>query len=350
MRVSDVGEFGLIELLSRELGVTYPPAATPKPRAGLLVDLGDDALVTEHLQGSLILTTDTMVEGVHFLPGRGSWSDVGWKALASNISDIAAMGGQPHLALVTLVLPPETEVESLLCLYRGLKECADAYGVLLGGGDIVRGPTLSVTVSLSGWASIGPDGKTTALARNTARPGDLVAVTGSLGDAAAGLKLLLDNVSGGEAEAQLLSAHNRPRPRVEAGRAAVAAGVRCGMDVSDGLVQDLGHIARASGVMIRVDAARVPLSRELRQTYPSQALEMGLAGGEDYELVLVGPPAIMTALLSRADLHLTQIGEVVVSDEPAVVVVDAGGQELKLARGGWDHMAAGHAGDSQEGA
>src|SRR3954468_9165607 len=137
MRVSDVGEFELIRLLTAEGAITYPPSRQDV-QDGLLVGLGDDAVVTARHDGAIVWTTDTMVENVHFLPGRTAWEDVGWKALASNLSDIAAMGGTPHLALVTLALPPTFEVEAAQALYRGLGEAAAAYGVILGGGDIVR--------------------------------------------------------------------------------------------------------------------------------------------------------------------------------------------------------------------
>jgi thiamine-monophosphate kinase len=339
MLVSELGEFGLIELLARELGLSYPAASESLKRAGLLVDLGDDALVTRHAEGSLILTTDTMVEGVHFLPGRVAWEDVGWKSLASNLSDIAAMGGEPHVALVTLILSAEAEADDVLALYRGMRECAETHGVLIAGGDVVRGPAFAVTVSLSGWAFVGAGGEAKALVRGAARLGDVVAVTGTLGDSAAGLRLIQDQApADSDAARRLIRAHTRPVPRLEAGRAAVAAGIECGMDVSDGLVQDLGHIARASGVGIRLDAARVPLSQDLTAVFPAEAIGLALTGGEDYELILVGPMARMESLLGRPDLKLSLIGEVVHYDQPRVAVVDESGAEMPVGRAGWDHL------------
>ena len=142
MRVSEIGEFGLIHLLAQELGVEYPPKRGGLVPAGLIVGLGDDALVSARREGALIWTTDTLVAGVHFLP-ETAWGDVGWKALAVNLSDVAAMGGAPHLALVTLMLPDDFRVEDAVALYRGLKEAADAFGVTIGGGDVVRAPVLA---------------------------------------------------------------------------------------------------------------------------------------------------------------------------------------------------------------
>ena len=340
MKVFEVGEFGLIELLAREFGIEYPPKrghAMP----GLLVALGDDAVVTERRDGAAIWTTDTMVSGEHFRPEDGAWPDVGWKALASNVSDIAAMGGKPHLALVTLLVPSDFCVEDAVALYRGLHECATAFGVTLGGGDIVRSPVFAVTVALSGWAYCPHLGQPLVLRRDTARPGDLVAVTGTPGDSAGGLKLLLSSAKAtSEAQKRLIAAHVRPMPRVALGEAAVKDGLRCGIDVSDGLVQDLGHIAKASNAGIVVDATKVPLSKALRSVWPEQALELALSGGEDYELAIVGPRAAMERYVAASDNAVTVIGEVVAADTPSVRVLDAEGNEIELARRGWNHFAS----------
>jgi thiamine-monophosphate kinase len=338
MLVSETGEFGLIKLLAREFGIEYPPSRR-STQPGLQVGLGDDAVVTDRHDGSLIWTTDTMVDGVHFLPDRTSWRDVGWKALATNLSDVAAMGGTPHLALVTLCLPSDFEAEDAVDLYRGLHECATAFNVTLGGGDIVSAPVFSITIALSGWAEEAPDGSAAVLTRSAAQPGDVVAVSGTIGDAVAGLRLAL---AGSEfktkAEQRLKTAMDRPQPRVALGLEAVRAGLRCGIDISDGLVQDLGHIATASGVGIRVDAVRVPSSDALREAFPSEAFGLAISGGQDYELLLIGPRAVVEALIDSSDTLLTEIGDVYKSDTPRVAVVDEAGREIPLAHGGWDHF------------
>jgi thiamine-monophosphate kinase len=336
--VSEIGEFGLIQLLAREFGLAYPPSpGTTQP--GLQVGLGDDAVVTERRDGSLIWTTDTMVADVHFLAGKAAWEDVGWKALATNLSDIAAMGGTPHLALVTLCLPPDFEVDDAVALYRGLHECADAFEVTLGGGDIVGAPVFAVTISLSGWAEAEQDGSAAVLRRSAARPGDVVAVSGTIGDAEGGLMLARQGCEFKTAtEQQLRAAMDRPQPRVALGLEAVRAGLRCGIDVSDGLVQDLGHVARASGAGIRVEATRVPSSDALREAFPGEAAGLAISGGQDYELIVVGPRAAVEALIDASDTPLTEIGDVYKSDEPRVSVVDETGREIPLAHGGWDHF------------
>jgi thiamine-monophosphate kinase len=338
MLVSEIGEFGLIKLLAREFGVEYPPARDAT-QPGLQVGLGDDAVVSARRDGSLIWTTDTMVDGVHFLPGSAAWADIGWKALATNLSDIAAMGGTPHLALVTLCLPRDFRVEDAVDLYRGLHECAKAFGVTLGGGDIVGAPVFSITIALSGWAEEGPDGSAAVLRRSAAQPGDVVAVSGTIGDAVAGLLLARDGCKfKTKAEKHLRAAMNRPRPRVELGLEAVRAGLRCGIDVSDGLVQDLGHVAAASGVGIRVDAVRVPSSEALREVFPAEAFGLAISGGQDYELLLIGPRAAVEALIDASETPLTEIGDVYKIDTPRVAVVDESGREIPLAHTGWDHF------------
>jgi thiamine-monophosphate kinase len=340
MRVADIGEFGLIELLSKELGIPYPPSPDALPRPGLLVDMGDDALVTGRHDAATILTTDTMVAGVHFLPERVSWRDIGWKALAVNVSDIAAMGGEPSIALVTLSLPPEFLIDDAIAIYTGLQEAAMKHAVVIGGGDIVRSPVFSVTVALSGTADLSELGQPRAMTRHAARPGDVVAVTGSLGDSAGGLQLLIEGQSSNsDAVRYLRLRHQRPEPRVQTGRVAVKAGVRCGMDVSDGLAQDLAHIARASDVAIRVDAARVPVSDALREVFSARALGLALTGGEDYELVLVAPAAVIESVRQRSDVAVTEIGEVLPYHEgPRVAVVDEAGRDIPFGEAGWDHF------------
>jgi thiamine-monophosphate kinase len=177
------------------------------------------------------------------------------------------------------------------------------------------------------------------MTRDAARIGDVVAITGSVGDSAGGLQLLLDADEDISSDKSLLrERHERPQPRVASGQAAVRAGIRCAMDVSDGLVQDLGHIVRASGTGIRIDAARVPTSEALREVFPGRAMGFALNGGEDYELLLIGQQAAMDRLIATSPVPVTEIGEVVHYDEPRVAVVDESGREIPMARGGWDHF------------
>ena len=229
MRVSELGEFGLVRRLSNLVG--------PSSSSSLVVDIGDDAAVWRSEAGdALIASVDSLVEDVHFLKGRTSWSDLGWKALASSISDIMAMGGKPDLALVAAGIPLDITVEKVDDLYAGLQEAGKAYGVTLAGGDVVRSDRVTLTVTVIGHAQLNSEGEPLLLRRDRARSGQFIAVTGTLGDAAAGLKLIREGLS---ADSSLIMAHLRPRPPVEMGQQAVRLGVDCGVDVSDGLLQEL---------------------------------------------------------------------------------------------------------------
>ena len=332
MDVSDLGEFGLIEHLRAAL-----PAATSDR---LIVGIGDDAAVWRNGDACTIATTDTMVAGVHFLPGVVAWRDVGWKALAVNVSDIAAMGGTPAFALVTLCLPPAMPVDDVDALYAGLRECADAHGVAIAGGDIVSAPVFAITIALTGDAAHDAGGVPLLLRRGAARPGDLVAVTGVLGGSAGGLRALVDGAPAIDATRRLVARHMRPQPRIDAGRAAVAAGIVCGIDISDGLAQDLGHICEASGVAADLRLDRIPLDADLAPIWPDDAVTMAAAGGEDYELLLVGAEDAIARASTALATALTVVGRIV-EGAPRVRLLDAGSAEVTLASSGWDHLKKG---------
>lgn len=329
MDVGDLGEFGLIERLRAAL-----PAAAP---GRLVVGIGDDAAVWHTSSGYTVATTDTMVAGIHFLPGAVAWHDVGWKALATNISDIAAMGGTPTFALVTLCLPSDTAVDDIDALYGGLRECAEAYGVTVAGGDIVAAPVFAITIALAGDAPGDADGKPLLLRRDAALAGDVVAITGPLGGSAGGLRALTDGGVQTEARRSLIERHMRQQPRVDAARAAIDAGMRCAIDISDGLVQDLGHVCTASAVGAEVRLERVPLDANLVAAYPDDAAMMAMTGGEDYELLLIGSEPAMTRLTEMLGATLAIVGRIV-EGEPRVRVLDTAGAEIAHPSGGWDHF------------
>jgi len=329
VNVSDLGEFGLIERLRAAL-----PAVAPDR---LVIGIGDDAAVWRRDAGCTIATTDTMVAGVHFLPGAVEWRDIGWKALATNISDIAAMGGMPAFALVTLCLPPETPVDAVDALYTGLRECADDYGVTIAGGDIVSAPVFAITIALIGEAKMSGHREPLLLRRDAARDGDLIAVTGALGGSVGGLRALKEGEPRTGALRRLIERHMRPQPRTDAGRAAIAAGIRCAIDISDGLVQDLGHICSASGVGAELRLDRVPLDADLVATYRDDASMMAAAGGEDYELLLVGAEDAIARASAALPVPLTVVGSIVAGGV-RVRVLDAEGHDVPMMTSGWDHL------------
>lgn len=331
--LSQVGEFGLIDRLLRRVRPRVDPERT-------IVGPGDDAAVRRTAGAFEIWTTDTLVAGVHF-PARPDWGALGWKALAVNVSDIAAMGGAPDGALVTLALPPEFELADGLALYAGLDEACAAFGVTVLGGDVVRAPVPVITLALNGWARMDEGGDPLLLRRDAARPGDAVAVTGHLGAAAAGARVLLGaEVPDAKAREALVDAQQRPRPRLREAQVAVEEGVRCAIDVSDGLLADLGHICEMSGTGAVVWSDRLPLSPWLAKSFPEQALALAAAGGEDYELLLVGPEQRLLRVRERVETPLTVIGEI---DEgpKRVRMVDSAGREVKLPAAGWNHFGAG---------
>jgi thiamine-monophosphate kinase len=326
--VSEIGEFGLIERLTAALGA--------KPPKALVVGIGDDAAVWQAGDQFLIATTDTLVEGVHFLSDRTPWGDTGWKALAVNVSDIGAMGGQPLFALVTLALPPEARVEDIDALYGGVSECAEAYGVAVAGGDVVSAPQVSITVALMGRAEV-RDSRPLLLLRSGAKPGETIAVSGALGASAGGLRRLR---KGAGPEDPLVRAHVRPRPPLALGREAVRAGVRCGIDVSDGLLRDIGHVCEMSGLGAVVRAEDVPLGAELREAFPEEALRLACTGGEDYELVLVGDRRRIESAAAVSGVPVAFIGEMVADVERRARLLGADGSEIRFEAAGWDHLRA----------
>ncbi len=342
MQIKDLGEFGLLDMLNAMITGQRSGADNGAAAGfGLLVDTGDDTAAWETGGAKELLTTDTLVEGVHFTRDTTPWADLGWKSLASNISDIAAMGGLPLYAVVTLGLPPETEVEDIRELYRGMLQIANEFGVALVGGDIVRSPVVFITVGLTGVHSGQP------MLRSAARVGDRIAVTGYLGSSGAGLRLLTEGEDGGkaspsipdEAAEYLIERHRRPDPTVAQGRLLAEAGVAAAMDISDGLTGDLSKLCMASGLSARVNAEDLPVHPLLKQAFPCDYLDLALNGGEDYVLLFAASPKLMRRVLPLLPAGAAVVGEVLPGEPGNVRVVGARGAEYKAARRGWDHFS-----------
>jgi thiamine-monophosphate kinase len=221
-----------------------------------------------------VTSIDTVVEGTHFRQSTHSPADVGWKALAGALSDLAAMGARSGEAYVSLVLP--RDFDGALELVDAMEELAAETETTIAGGDVVGGPALTVTVAVTGWA----DDESELVGRDGASPGDLVAVTGVLGGSEAG-RLLLER--GEQQPDELITRHLRPRPRLREGRELAAAGVSAMIDLSDGLATDARHVAERSGVQLRVELERLPLASGV-------TAEAAAAGGDDYELLVAVPP------------------------------------------------------------
>jgi thiamine-monophosphate kinase len=335
VKVSELGEFGLIGRLAEVLA----SEGSAELAGRLAVGIGDDAAVWRTDAAAIIATTDTLVAGVHFLPERTPWRDVGWKAIAVNVSDVAAMGGTPEFALVTLALPEETQAAETDELYQGLAEAGNAYAVVVAGGDVVRSPTFVITVALIGRAELDATGEPLVLRRDAAQPGDLVAVTGCLGGAAGGLRVLRAGAAPSQAARSLIERQLRPRARLEAGRAALAAGIRCAIDISDGLLQDLGHVCQASRQGAVVWRDQVPVDPALTDALgPDEALRCAVAGGEDYELLIAGSQDRIAAVRRNAGVPVTVVGEMVIDPDLQAKLLDENGREVAISATGWDHL------------
>jgi thiamine-monophosphate kinase len=316
-------EFDLIERIRRH---------TEVHRDDVIEGIGDDAAVVAVPTGrELAIAVDTLVEGVHFPPGTSA-ADIGWKALAVNLSDLAAMGATPAWALLALTTPGGDEA-FFDGLASGFAELATPYRLALIGGDTTRGP-LTVTVAVHGFTTPGE-----ALLRSGARVGDVVMVTGTLGDAAAGLRCLAE--ADASPYAVLVDRLNRPTPRVSAGQALRGIATAC-VDISDGLVADLGHICMASGVGIDIEAPLLPRSSALLTHFTeADALDFALGGGDDYELCFTVPAdraGELSSTMARLGCGATRIGRVV--EGSGVRVLDERGGVHEPSRTGWNHFAA----------
>ncbi len=299
--------------------------------------LVDDAGVIAPPPGrQLVVTTDAMVEGVHYLPGEDP-ARLGRKLLRVNLSDLAAMGAEPLAYTLTTVLPASLEDDWLERLAAGLGDDQARYGIGLLGGDSVSTPG-PVVLSVTAIGSIAPG---QALTRSGARPGDLVYASGMLGDGHLGLYAARGDLDGVDAAAvaALADRYHLPEPRLTVGRGLVGLATAM-IDLSDGLPGDLGHICTASGVGARIEAARVPLSPAARTVVAARPdlLRIALAGGDDYELLLTAPPAVaqdIAALAAATGVPLTPIGEIVAGS--GIAIVDGDGQPIP-GLSGWSHF------------
>nr|WP_279342310.1 thiamine-phosphate kinase [Geotalea sp. SG265] len=321
-----MGEFGFINRI----------AAAIAEQPTVPIGIGDDAAAVEPAPGHLALvTSDMLVEGVHFDLTLTDPLRLGRKSLAVNLSDLAAMGAKPRYYLLSLAVPQQLELAFLDRFMHGMMERADQFGVTLIGGDTCSskgGLAISVT-------AIGEQLPGRVVGRSGAQPGDLVFVTGTLGDSALGLELLRQ----GEREGLAVSRHLDPEPRVAAGIALAEAGLATSMiDVSDGLLADLGHILEKSAVGARLDLASLPLSDQYRKdvsSFTEDFFALALGGGEDYELVFTAPPLLRERVFSCLDscgVAVAVIGEITAGDGLAIIAAD--GSAYQPRRTGYNHF------------
>ncbi len=300
---------------------------------------GDDAAVVR-ARPFAVVSIDTMVEGTHFRLGDGwaNMAEVGHRALACALSDLAAMGAEAGEAYLALGLPHGVSEQDALALVRGACALAGETGTQIAGGDVVAAPVLSVSVTVVGWAEREQD----LLGRDGAREGDLVGVTGRLGAAGASLALLAapeaERAAAASAGAAVLARARAPRPRLSEGRALAAAGASAMIDLSDGIATDAAHIGRASGARLRVQLTRLPLAEGVAEVCAMPAIELdarelAATGGEDYELCFCAPPgqreSVESALALVGGARVTWVGEVI-AGAPGVSLVAGDGREVRL--------------------
>ncbi len=300
------------------------PGLLPPAPSEVLVPIGDDCAVLKIGGGTWAAASDMLVSGRHF-KGWASPADVGYKAVAVNVSDVAAMGGTPRFVLVSGAVP---DADTALGVFEGVAEACGEFGVYPLGGDTTRAEALTVDVAILGELETAP------VLRSGARPGDLLAVTGELGASAAGLLALEEGKDGFE---RLKIRHLRPRPRVEAGLAAARIGVGAMIDLSDGLASDVRHVCDKSGVGCRVDLDLLPIAADTRELAASLGREPGVlaaTGGEDYELLVCAPERVLRALAEAVEVPVTIVGRVTGSG-----VDFRRGDDAVEALSGWDHFA-----------
>ena len=312
-----MNEFEIIRRISGRL-----PKAPPE----VLVSIGDDCAVLRLGERDWAAASDMLVYGHHF-KGWAAPEDAGYKAVAINVSDVAAMGGTPRFILAS---GGAADPETTLRCFRGILEACEAFGAYPLGGDTTRADALTVDVAILGELSAPP------VLRSGARPGDLLAVTGELGASAAGLLAL---EGGGTGPERLVRRHLRPEPRVEEGSVAARLGAGAMIDLSDGLASDVRRICERSGVGCRVELESLPVASDAREFLASLGREpeiLAATGGEDYELLISAPGSVLEELAASVEVPFTMIGEV--TDRDGGVVFRRGG-ELVEVLSGWDHFS-----------
>ncbi len=340
MKVSELGEFGLIRRI-RDF--------SPRTTRSVLVGIGDDAAALKlSARHNLLVTTDLLIEDVHFDFSYTDHYSLGWKAAAVNLSDVAAMGGKPLFCLTAIGIPRATDAESIMDFYRGFNDLLCLHRAFLVGGDTCSSrDRFVISVTATGEAKPG-----SIIKRSGARPGDRIFVTGTLGDSAAGMELLKmqgarrrvrnKETKAGQSENAvkwLQLRHLRPNPRVNEGRMIAHSGCASAMiDISDGLSSDIHHICTESGVGAQVLSDRIPLSAPLLHISgrrSKRAVEYALSGGEDYELLFTVPPARL-GRLHALGIRVAEIGTV--TRGSAVALLDSAGRKSPLPPKGYDHF------------
>ncbi|HZD60867.1 MAG TPA: thiamine-phosphate kinase [Anaerolineae bacterium] len=332
MKVKDIGEVALIERIAE---------IVEHADERVIVTIGDDTAVVKPTRlGYSLLTTDLLVEEVHFTLDTITPWQLGYKSISVNISDIAAMGGLPDYAVISLAVRPDTNVSLIEDIYRGMADVSRKYDLRIVGGDVTKSEKLIINVALLGEVE-----EENLRRRSDAVIGDVIMVTGELGASAAGLRIILNpEIEPKVREAGMLKrAHFLPEPRVEAGRVLTSLGIHAMEDISDGLASEIKHICEASSTGARLFLNKVPMARgvsKVAELTGERAIDIAIAGGEDYELVFTVPAELKAKVeksMAAIGVKVAAIGEIVDSSY-GIRVVDWSGVEKPLEISGYTHF------------
>jgi len=332
VKLSEFGEFALIELIHDITGKFKNTKQSSWQQ--LLIGIGDDAAVWQGDSHIQLATTDSMVQGTHFDLKNITWEELGWKALAVNLSDIAAMGGTPKYALLSVALPGELEVENVAQFCHSAASLAAKFGVAIVGGNISTAPNIVINITVFGSAKT-----RSILKRSTATPGEQIAVTGNLGLSAAGLKMFKEKINLDAQVAGILrKAHLQPVPKIKEGQILAQHGVKTAIDISDGLIADLEHICEASKVGAKIKVVQLPVHPMVKVNFPDYH-ELALYGGEDYELLFTADKNIIVQVRKALNYPITIIGDIVEEGLPdRVTLLDHKGNTINASNRGWEHF------------
>ncbi len=330
---SNLDEFKLISKIIDQLGSSAAK--------DIIVPPGDDAAVWMNSKNSLtVATVDTLTEGTHWRADTMSFYDVGWRAITASVSDLAAMGATPNYLLIAITLDTSTTEQNINMLTEGIAKSSTVHKVKIAGGDITRAHTNIISVTAIGQITQNNPQSNyyPIMRRNTAEVGEFVAVSGYPGTSGAGLNILEANIQG-TLDAELITLHRQPIARIELGVSAAKAGIKCAIDLSDGLVQDLEHIAKASNIGIKIDTRKIPLHSTAYNLLGEQkTLDLALGqGGEDFELILTGSEQHLRSL-HTIELPVTIIGKTTLKHPGQVKVYKGTDEEYDPPQRGWNHL------------
>lgn len=332
MLISEIGEFELIAMLAQMLEQGHSSwGASHMGHLNLTIANGDDAAAWMPNDKYEVFTMDACVENVHFRSDFSSWYNIGWKSLASNISDVASMGAKPSYGLVTIGIPPTMQLEYLKEMYKGFSDISAYYQMMIVGGDLVKSENVFISISLVGGTDEAP------VTRANATAGDSIILTGTVGSSKAGLLLLeqqLPNYT--EDQSFLIDKHCKPYPHVEQGAVLATDKNVSAMDISDGLYGDLEKLCNNSKCGATIYVESIPVDQQLVTCFPEKYMQIALSGGEDYVLLSTVKPGMIETLKQSMDLWI--IGEITEKQDGITVLLADGTKYNQDDFQGWDHF------------